>query len=40
MITRILCAVLLATLSVTGASAREVSNDKPQVTLVFDPGVR
>jgi quercetin dioxygenase-like cupin family protein len=34
MITRILCAVVLATISVTGATARDAAESK--VTLVFD----
>jgi quercetin dioxygenase-like cupin family protein len=36
MFTRFLCAVALAMLSVTGASADDVPNDKSKVTLVFD----
>jgi quercetin dioxygenase-like cupin family protein len=36
MFTRLLCAVALATLSVTGASADDVSDHKSTVTLVFD----
>jgi quercetin dioxygenase-like cupin family protein len=36
MVTRFLCAVALATLSVTGASADDASNAKSKVTLVFD----
>jgi hypothetical protein len=36
MITRILCAVVLATISITGASARDASDNKPKVTPVFD----
>jgi quercetin dioxygenase-like cupin family protein len=36
MLIRFLCVVGLAMLSVTGASAHDVSNDKSKVTLVFD----
>lgn len=36
MFTRFLCAVALAMLSVTGASADDDPNDKSKVTLVFD----
>ena len=36
MFTRLLCAVALATLVVTGASAHDASHDKAKVTLVFD----
>ncbi len=36
MFTRLLCAVALAGLVLTGASARDVADDKSKVTLVFD----
>jgi quercetin dioxygenase-like cupin family protein len=36
MLTKLLCVVALAALSVAGASAADVSNDKSKVTLVFD----
>jgi quercetin dioxygenase-like cupin family protein len=36
MITRFLCAVALAAVSVTGASADDASGDKSRVTLVYD----
>jgi quercetin dioxygenase-like cupin family protein len=36
MISRFLCAVALATISVTGASARDAAADKSKVTLVYD----
>jgi quercetin dioxygenase-like cupin family protein len=36
MISRFLCAVALAAISVTGASARDAAADKSKVTLVYD----
>jgi hypothetical protein len=36
MIRRFLCAVALAAVSVTGASAYDASDDKSRVTLVYD----
>ena len=36
MIRRLLCAVALAAVSVTGASAHDASDDKSKVTLVYD----
>jgi quercetin dioxygenase-like cupin family protein len=36
MIRRFLCAVALAAVSVTGASAQDASDDKSRVTLVYD----
>lgn len=36
MIRRFLCAVALASVSVTGASAQDASDDKSRVTLVYD----
>jgi quercetin dioxygenase-like cupin family protein len=36
MFTRLLCAVALAAVSVTGASARDSSDDKSKVTLVYE----
>jgi quercetin dioxygenase-like cupin family protein len=36
MISRVLCAVALAAISVTGASARDAAADKSKVTLVYD----
>ena len=36
MISRFLCAVELATVSVTGVSAQDASDDKVKVTLVYD----
>src|SRR6185437_14972898 len=36
MLTKLLCVVALAALSVAGASAADVSNDKSKITLVFD----
>jgi quercetin dioxygenase-like cupin family protein len=36
MISRVLCAVALAAISVTGASARDAAAGKSKVTLVYD----